>query len=80
MHLYPTKRSDPHYRIDRYRQTRERGPQAPRPCTCGEYQGRTGNMPHRLGGGWCAHNPRRTDSERQERWELGATAVRRWMS
>lgn len=67
------------YRVDRYRQTRERGPASPRPCRCGEYIGRDGcNMPHRLGSGWCAHNIKITDEDRQERWENGSKKRAWW--
>lgn len=75
----PVDLRTPHWRVDHYRRTRERGPRSPKPCRCGEYIGRDGNnMPHRHGSGWCAHNPRIADADRQERWEAGASASRRW--
>lgn len=44
------------YRVDRYRETVETGPNGPRPCTCSWY-----HFPHRKGGGYCIHNPNITE-------------------
>jgi len=65
--------------VDKYRERFEVGKGAPKPCMCGEYIGRTGSMPHARGRGWCAHNEKKTDEDRQARWEEGARPRRNWM-
>lgn len=55
------------YYIDNWRRLNERAPHAPRPCQCGEVYGDGGEYPHRLGSGWCIHNPGITDHDRAER-------------
>lgn len=59
------------YRIDTYRQTKERGQKAPKPCTPGRGGCNGYHFPHRRGSLHCWHNPNLTEADSCEREALG---------
>lgn len=74
MHVDPADPAMPHYRVDKYRATRERGRRAPKPCTPGHGGCYAYSFPHRRGSGYCIHNPTLTDDDMRERQETGSWA------
>lgn len=67
----PASIRTPHYYLDRYRSTRERGRKAPKPCVPGAGGCDGYHFPHRRGSRWCIHNPSLTTEELRERHESG---------